>query len=528
MTEVHGGAAVVEVLRAFGVTQFFNVPGESFLPVLEALRTEPSIHLVTNRHESGASFAAEGFGKMSGRPAVCMATRGPGAANLSIGIQTAQYDSTPLVAMIGLVPTGLQGSQAFQEFDPLSMFGSFAKRSLVVASRASLEATIAQALTEATTGRPGPVVVGIPSDLLSATARLEPFGFLTTPAQTTPDIQVLLDRIAAASNPAFIMSTRAVRGSCAADIGTVALNLGAPVLCSWRRFSAFDNGHPCFAGSIGLGSPPSVTATLNQADLVIALGPIDPVTIDSGHLNRARLAVINVASSSDPHLVRRMPLAHVAQIIAEPDVVARLLAAEIRATRGGPKTYSNKSQPHPVGKDLTADSAMSGFNEWAPADAVIVSDAGDFAHALLRHFRFDRARTFLGPLNGAMGYGLPAAIGARLADPDRPVFCIAGDGGLLMTVGEMETATRLGIDLTVIVFNNHAYGTIMSRQEEAFPGHEFGTSLGDVHFTEIAKAMGWSAWPAATPSEFEAALSERATSTGRTLIEVRLEDTPSA
>jgi acetolactate synthase-1/2/3 large subunit len=163
VTEVQGGAAVVEVLRAFGVTQFFNVPGESFLPVLEALRTETSIHVVTNRHEAGASFAAEGFGKMSGRPAVCMGTRGPGAANLSIGIQTAQYDSTPLLALIGLVPTGVQGSQAFQEFDPLSMFGSIAKRSLIAASRGSLEATIAQALTEATTGRPGPVVVGIPS-----------------------------------------------------------------------------------------------------------------------------------------------------------------------------------------------------------------------------------------------------------------------------------------------------------------------------------------------------------------------------
>ena len=522
MTEVHGGAAVVQVLRAFGVTQFFNVPGESFLPVLEALRTETSIHLVTNRHESGASFAAEGFGKMSGRPAACMATRGPGAANLSIGIQTAQYDSTPLLALIGLVPTALQGSQAFQEFDPLSMFGSIAKRSLVVASRASLEATIAQALTEATTGRPGPVVVGIPADILSTMAPQAPFGFLDMPAQVKPDTQRLLDRIATASDPAFIMSTGAVRGSCAADVAIVASNLGAPVLCGWRRFSAFDNGHASFAGSIGLGSPPSVTATLARADLVIALGPLDPVTIDSGHLNRQGLAVINVASSPDPHLVRRMPLASVVQIVAEPEVVARQLAEEIRQARAPSRDPSDQGAPHPAGQKLTEDSAMSRFNEWAPPDAVIVSDAGDFAHALLGHFRFDGTRTFLGPLNGAMGYGLPAAIGAKLADPDRPVFCIAGDGGLLMTVGEMETATRLGIDITVLVFNNHAYGTIRSRQAEAFPGHEFGTSLGDVCFTDIAKAMGWTAWSAATPSEFEAALSKSATSSGRKLIEVRL------
>lgn len=522
MTEVQGGAAIVEVLRAFGVTQFFNVPGESFLPVLEALRTETSIHLVTNRHESGASFAAEGFGKMSGRPAVCMATRGPGAANLSIGIQTAQYDSTPLLALIGLVPTGVQGSHAFQEFDSQSMFNSIAKRSLVVASRASLEATITQALTEATTGRPGPVVVGIPADILSATAPLAPFGFLDTLAQAAPDIQLLLDRIATASSSALIMSTAAVRGSCAADVATVALNLGAPVLCGWRRFSAFDNGHPCFAGSIGLGSPRSVTATLDRADLVIALGPIDPVTVDSGRLNRSGLTIINVASSPDPHLVRRMPLAQVVQIVAEPDVVASLLAAETREAGGASRAFRDQGEPRLAGQELTEDSAMSHFNEWAPADAVIVSDAGDFAHALLRQFRFDRTRTFLGPLNGAMGYGLPAAIGAKLADTGRPVFCVAGDGGLLMTVGEMETAARLGIEITVLVFNNHAYGTIRSRQAEAFPGHEFGTSLGDVCFTDIAKAMGWSAWSAGTRSEFEASLSKSVTSSGCRLIEVIL------
>ncbi|HZK74275.1 MAG TPA: thiamine pyrophosphate-binding protein [Clostridia bacterium] len=522
MTEVHGGMAVIEVLRAFGVTQFFNVPGESFLPVLEALRTEPTIRVVTNRHESGASFAAEGFGKMSGRPAVCMATRGPGASNLSIGIQTAQYDSTPLVALLGLIPTTLQGSQAFQEFDSLSMFGSFAKRSLVVASRASLEATIAQALTDATSGRPGPVVVGLPADLLSVTAPLAQFGFPDTSAQVTPDIQPLLDRIGSASRPAFIMSTGAVRGSCAAEVGGVALRLGAPVLCGWRRFSAFDNGHPCFAGSIGLGSGPAVAATLEQADLVIAFGPIDPVTVDSGHLNRAGLMVVNVTSAPDPFLARRMPLANVSQIVCEPEIVARLLAAEVRKASGATHAQINQAAPRLLAQELTAETAVSRFNEWAPADAVIVSDAGDFAHALLRQFRFDQARTFIGPLNGAMGYGLPAAIGAQLAAPGRPVFCIAGDGGLLMTAGEMETATRLNLDIAVIVFNNQAYGTIRSRQAEAFPGHEFGTTLGEVSFTDLAKAMGWRAWPARTPSEFEAALSSVATSSGCRLIEVRL------
>ena len=459
---------------------------------------------------------------MSGRPAVCMATRGPGSSNLSIGIQTAQYDSTPLVALLGLIPTTLQGSQAFQEFDSLSMFGSFTKRSLVVASRASLAATIAQALTEATTGRPGPVVVGLPADLLSATAPPAPFSFLDSSTHMTPDIEPLVGRISRASNPVFVMSTAAVRGSCATDVGDVALQLGAPVLCGWRRFSAFDNGHPCFAGSIGLGSSPTVAETLDQADLVIAFGPLDPVTIDSGNLNRSGLAMINVASAPDPSVVRRMPLAEVSQLVCDPAVVARLLALAVRKTSRATQTRSNPGAAADMAQELSADSAVSRFNAWAPPDAVVVSDAGDFAHALLRRFRFDRERTFIGPLNGAMGYGLPAAIGAQLAAPGRPVFCIAGDGGLLMTAGEMETATRLGLDVTVIVFNNHAYGTIRSRQAEAFPGHEFGTTLGEVSFTDIAKAMGWHAWAARTPSQFEAALSSVAKSSGCRLIEVRL------
>ena len=523
MTEVHGGTAIVEVLRAFGVNQFFNLPGESFLPVLDALRNESTIRLITNRHESGSSFAADGFAKISGRPAVCMATRGPGASNLSIGIQTAQYDSTPMVALLGLIPTALQGSRAFQEFDPLSMFGSLAKKSLVVAARESLATTVAQALCEATIGRPGPVVVGIPTDILSAVAPQSHVGPPEASVGVQPDIQPLLDRIHAASFPAFIMSTGAVRGSCAADIATVASRLRAPVVCGWRRFSAFDNGHPYFAGSIGFESPRAVLSNLERADLVVAVGPLDHVSVDSGLLNRPGLTVVSVAPEQDAHLVRRLARANLIQIASDPTVVAKLLAQEVGHGRAATNTFEPPDEsPLFGGQKLTADSAVSRMNQWAPGDAVVVSDAGDFALALLHHFKFDRMRSYVGPLNGAMGYGLPGAIGAKLADPTRPVFCVAGDGGLLMTVGEMETAIRLGLDLTVVVFNNSAYGTIRSRQAEAFPGHEFGTNLGDVSFTDIAKAMGWDAWSAHTNPEFDAALSNVATSSGCRLVEVHL------
>ena len=523
MADINGGQAIVNVLKAFGVTQFFNVPGESFLPVLDAIGAEPSIRLVTNRHESGASFAAEGFAKISGRPAVCMATRGPGASNLSIGIQTALYDSTPMVALVGLVPTELQGTQAFQEFDPGSMFDSLAKRTFVVASRATLEATIAQALTEATVGRPGPVLVGIPADLLSAHAPPAPFGFADTKAEGEPDVSPLLERLRSAARPAFIVSTAAVRGRLAADLGDVAKWIGAPVLCGWRRFSAFDNGHPRFAGSLGLGMPASVRATLDRADLVVGFGPLEQVTIDSGQLNREGLEVINVSATQDANLARRLNRARVVEVVARPEAVARELVRAIPDSRTGARGVDPAAAAEPLGRQaLTAASAISLLNQSAGGDVIIVSDAGDFAQPLLRDFKFDRERSFIGPVNGAMGYGLPAAIGARLADPSRPVVCLAGDGGLLMTAGEMETAVRIRADLTAIVFNNRAFGTIKSRQAEAFPGREFGTSLGEVCFTEIAKGMGWKAWSARSVPEFEAALNSADSTTGCRLIEVHL------
>ncbi|MBJ7599462.1 thiamine pyrophosphate-binding protein [Candidatus Nephthysia bennettiae] len=314
MDEIHGGAAVVNVLKAFGVSQFFNVPGESFLPVLDAVGSESTLNLVTNRHEAGASFAAEGLGKMAGRPAVCMATRGPGAANLSIGIQTAFYDSTPLVALLGLIPSGLQGSGAFQEFDMPAMFGSFAKRSFIVGSRDGLEPAIAQALTEASAGRPGPVVVGIPTDLLSQSAAAAPFSFPGGDEASLVGLAPVVDELSRSKAPAFLMCTSAARGSCAFHVGETASSLGAPVYCGWRRFSAFDNSHPCFAGMLGLGGADAVVSNLAAADLVIAFGPLEQITIDTGRLNRPGLTIIQICEFEQPNLVRHLPRTRFLQV----------------------------------------------------------------------------------------------------------------------------------------------------------------------------------------------------------------------
>ena len=517
MSKLSGGHALVGVLEACGVTHLFTVPGESFLPVLDAAGVSKQISLVACRHESGAAFAAEAFGKVTGRPAVCMGTRGPGAANLSIGIQTANYDGTPLVALLGLIPTAQQSSRAFQEFDLLSMFSSQAKRTLMVSDRGSLELTIAQAVIESVSGRPGSVVVGLPSDLLAQFAPPRAYSVLESVESRVPEVTHLAELLRRAARPAILVSTEAVRGECAADIAAVADAVGAPVFCGWRRFSAFDNGHPRFAGSVGLGAPAEVVEALAGSDLVVAIGRSDQITVTAGRLDRVGLHFVEVVGAPHADLARQLTNARTTQILGDPAGVARKLR---EAFRGSVETAPEKP-PRGYGDQTPPGRALAILDRTAAEDAIVVSDAGDFAHGFFTTFRFDRQRVFLGPVNGAMGYGLPGAVGAALAWPGRQVIAVAGDGGALMTAGEMETATREGLDILAIVFNNRAYGTIRSRQQEAFPGREYGTALGDVRFAGIAEAMGWWATSTASLDEFESALVSALPAPGRRLVEFR-------
>jgi acetolactate synthase-1/2/3 large subunit len=535
-----GGEIVVDWMRASGLTHFFNVPGESFLPVLDALRDEPGIRLVTNRHESGAAFAAEAFAKVSGRPAVCMATRGPGAANLSIGVQTAYYDSTPMMALVGLVPTHLRGSRAFQEFDPSSMYGSISKGVLLADDVAGLADVLARGLHLATTGRPGPVVVGLPSDVLYAQG-MQAAASAVEPEVVDPlDLSQVIDLLKSARRPALISASSAVRGEAAEMLGRFAAATGLPVFTAWRRFSAFDNGHPNYAGPLGLGTAPSVRSALSSADVVVCLGFVEQITAQQAGLGRSGQTVVQVAPENEPHLERHLGEALCLQLVETPERAARGLAdwatsnaaiARDMQTRHGEATGAAASavapppaRDRPGGVHL--DYFMERMNRLVPANALVTSDAGNFAQWLLRYFRFDRQRSFIGPLNGAMGYGIPAAIGGSLGAPGQPTWCVGGDGGLLMTIGELETVTRLGLNATVVAVNNHAYGTIRARQYAEYPSRLTGTDLGTVDFARLAAAMGWASRQVRCDSEIDDALAEASETPGRRLIELLVEPMP--
>jgi acetolactate synthase-1/2/3 large subunit len=539
-----GGHLIARWIKEKGITHFFTLPGESFLPVLDGLRDLTSVRTVTVRHEAAASYAAESFAKLTQRPAVCMVTRGPGASNLLIGVHTAFYDGTPLIALVGMVPRSAQRSHAFQDFDLPMMFGSIAKRASMIDDAGSILRELDRAYEEALDGRPGPVVLGIPTDVLYGPAPA------FTPTASTPRVArseadsaatTILDLLMKAERPALLVATEAIRGGTAASLAEFSTRAGLPVYAAWRRYSSFDNGHPHFVGSLGLGASQVVSSSLADADLVVTFGfGLEQITIQSGGLDRAGATLVQVAVQEDADVRRRATRARVFQLRAAPADVASRLAqwcvshADDAATLyerlvERTRTLSSAAKPEvpparPGGAHL--DLLMHRLNAILPHDAIVTSDAGNFAHWLLRYINFDRDRTYLGPLNGSMGYALPAAIGAELAMPGRPCWSIAGDGGMLMLAGEMETAVRLGLQTTALVINNMSYGTIRAKQETEYPGRVAGTDLGEVDFASMGRAFGWQTWKITTDAQIEAALGEASRATGCRLIEAVVEQPP--
>lgn len=539
-----GGQIVVEWMAASGIRSFFHVPGESFLPVLDALFDHSEIEVVTHRHESGAAFAAEAYGKVTGTPAVCMATRGPGASNLSIGVGTAYYDATPMIALVGLVPTGAQGSRAFQEFAPESLYGSIAKQVYRVGAIGALQSTLEQVYETAVSGRPGPVVVGLPTDILYASLmngfqtrsvrRNSNFG-RRAPGRASPgDLEQLSDLFLKASRPALLFSTEANRASQASRLADLAADNGVPVFCGWRRFSAFDNSHPNFIGSLGLGMAPVTGKQLAEADLVLSAGfALEQITCESGGLNRPNVTIVQIAAGPDPTIYRHAPLAHVIEVVAEPwDTLTELLSSTHRSARvwwDKPERARPEPKMPTSPKDAVhSDVFFEALDAVLPTDAVISSDAGNFGQWVLRFLSFGGRRSFIAPLNGAMGYGLPGAIGAAISDRRRPCWSVSGDGGFMMTMSEMDTAVRSGLEVVSVVVDNSTYGTIRAKQESEFPGRPVGTSLAEVDFAGVARSLGWSAWTLRSDADIEMALKEVVDANGCRLIHVIVQRNPLA
>lgn len=510
--------AAVARLAAAGVRRAYTVPGESFLPLIDALARHPEITLVSTRHESGAAFMAEADAKLSGVPAVAMATRAVGAANLAIGVHTAYQDSTPMVVLLGQVETRFLGREAFQEIDLPAFYGEITKWAATVTAPRRFAEFIDRALHVATSGRPGPVMLAVPSDILDSDA--EPGDWwrpgvvrANRPALDPGTTQAITDVVAEARAPVVIAGGGAQRAR--DSLLGFAERFGAGVYASFRRQDVFPNDHPHYCGHLTLGTPPETLQALRDADVVVVVGArLSEVTTQGYTLPAAGQRVVQI--DIDPRSVGAVSTVEIGAVAdaatALDDLVARAPAdMPGRDWSAAHETFlATSTPPRADGELLHPATVMGALARTFPPATVIANDAGNFSAFGHRYWRFTEPRTQAGPTSGAMGYGIPAAVAAKLALPDRDVVALVGDGGFLMTGQELETAVRHELPITVVVFRNGLYGTIAFHQAQHF-GRIAAVEIGDVDVAAIARGYGAAAWQVSARGELEKALEEART-----------------
>jgi acetolactate synthase-1/2/3 large subunit len=517
--------AVADALVAAGARLAFTVPGESFLPLLDDL-AGAGLRVIATRHEGGASFMAAAAAHLTGRPQVVLGTRTVGAANAAIGIHTARQDSAPLVALIGQVQTPLRGREAFQESDLAIGIGSLAKWAAEPSSATTAREAIEDAIRHLGHGRPGPILLALPEDLLD-TELPESVATAPSPGQGPPAdravVRTVLRWLAASQRGVIVAGAGVLRARASRRLVTLAEALSVPVITSWRRPDAFPNDHPNYLGMAGLWSAPTVRDRLRQADVLLALGTRMGESTTFGYeIPAAETRWVQV--DLEPRTSRAGLSAPGLSIAADvsrfldtawADLRGAVLDAETRSARAA-ALERDRSEYLAASDVATGDWTGHGVHPGAviaelqaalPLNAILTTDAGNFAGWLMRGYLFRRPGTFLGPTSGAMGYGLPAAIAASLVHPDRPVVAVCGDGGFAMTMAELETAVREGAKPVVLVFDNQSYGTIRMYQDREGRA-PIATSLGPIDFAAIATAMGALGLRVERDGDFRAALEQ--------------------
>jgi acetolactate synthase I/II/III large subunit len=528
-----GGQLVVAALRAHRVGMAFSVAGESYLEVLDALFDAPEIHLVTCRQEGGAAFMAEAYGKLTGEPGVLLVTRGPGACNASIGIHTAFQDSTPMVVLVGQVARHQLDREAFQEVDFRKMFAPLAKWVAQIDMAERVPELINQAFQVATSGRPGPVVLALPEDMLRdrrAAAAVGPYRAVRAHPGAA-DLQQLRRLLAAAEHPMMLVGGSGWDDDACRDIAGFAEANGLPVCCSFRRQDILDNRSPCFVGDLGTGASPALVARIKKADLFLAVGArIGEITSQSYSLlgiPDPGKVLIHVHPAAEelgrvfrPNLAIQSGMPEFAAAVAELEPVA---APRWSRWREEARSEYEAGLNSPEGGELDLGKVMGWLRDRLPEDAIVTSDAGNFSGWPNRFLQYRRPGRQLGPTSGAMGYGVPAAVAAKLVHPDRLVVGFCGDGGFMMTGQELATSLLGGIGPIILVFNNAMYGTIRMHQERRFPGRVVGTALKNPDFVALARAYGIFGASVKRTEEFALAFDEAVAGKGAAIIELKMD-----
>lgn len=535
-----GGQIVADHLLCEGVRHVFMVPGESFLGLLDALHAEHRLRPVTARHESAAAMMAEATGKLTGRPGVAVVTRGPGAANALAGVYIASQDQSPMVLLVGLPARTPSGAPAFQQIDLARVFGGIAKSVAVAENANSLPHLLAHAFLVAVSDRPGPLVLGLPEDVLHEGAQMAqpPHAVHRDRKPAAQDIDQMQKRLYAAERPLIIAGSATWSAQAAAALAQFAGTCDLPVATSFRRQDRFDNSHDCYAGHLGFAPHAGLAEAVRRADLVIALGAcLDDVTTQ-GYTLIERRGVLQ-------KLVVISPDAHTAEACRphEPDLVIAASPIEMALALGDlrpPETnrwrgwrralradYEISLGGHPRNGFMPAglaplDQVAAHLTRRLPASAIVCNGAGQYAATLQRQYVYRAYPSQLAPLSGSMGYGLPAAIAAKLAYPERIVVAIAGDGCFQMTGAELTTAVQLELPLIVIIANNNKLGSIETAQLQSNPARLLATTLVNPDFARLARATSATGFYADNIGDFAAALEQALVCKGPAVIEIAI------
>ncbi len=528
-----GGQLIVDQLVVHGVDVAFGVPGESYLAVLDALHDAP-IRFVSCRHEVGAANMADAVGKLTGRPGICMVTRGPGATHAAGGIHTAYQDSTPLILLIGQVGREMMEREAFQEIDYRQMFGPMAKWVAQIDSADRIPELLSRAFHVATSGRPGPVVLALPEDMLVDESNAEDVAPYTItrvhPAET--DVETARTLLAGAERPLVVVGGAPWSAEANEALTTWCVASGIPVASGWRCQDYVDNTADVYVGHLGLGPDARLAQRVRETDVLLVIGDRLSEITTSGYtlLEVPTPAQSLIHVTADPNELGRV-YAPTLGIVASPDSFARSLAAtsaldpdrrQAEIGRGRADYLANLVHT-PVPGDLDLGEVMATLRERLPADAILTNGAGNFTVWAHRFYEFRQYRTQLAPTSGAMGYGVPAAVAAKILHSRRTVVCIAGDGDFLMTGQELATAVQENAAVVILVVNNGMYGTIRMHQERHYPGRVSGTDLVNPDFAALARAFGAHGAVVERTADFAAAL-EEALACGRpAVIELRVD-----
>ena len=522
----HGGKVLVDQLVVHGADTIFSVPGESFLALLDGLYDSP-LRLITCRHEAGAANMADAYGKLTGRPGIAVVTRGPGATHASVGVHTAFQDSTPLILLVGQVASDQEEREAFQEVDYRRMFGPMAKWVAQIDRVDRVPEYVARAFSTACAGRPGPVVLALPEDMLAAEVDVEdaePF-HIVQPYPAPEQIESLRKLLEGAQRPFVLLGGAGWTPRTSQDVRAFVEANELPAGAAFRRQDAIDNDSPSYAGDVGIGVNPKLAARVRDADLLLVVGPRLGEMTTSGYTLIDKQTLVHVHPGAEELGRVYRPALPILSGMEQFAGAVRDLRVELRwreATREARADYEAWRRHDPMPGALDLGDCIAHLRERVP-DAIITNGAGNFSAWVHRFWRFHDYPSQLAPTSGAMGYGVPAAVTAKLVHPGRTVICFAGDGDFLMSGQELATAFQYDLPIVVLVVNNGMYGTIRMHQERHYPGRVVGTDLVNPDFAAYARAFGAHGETVTETSQFPDAI-ERALTAGRpALLELKID-----